>query len=128
MKTNTLRMLSNVWNGSAYNAADAAHKARFHRVAAKRLREVATLLGLHVGQYDVRSNKAGVAVSGEVTLHTDLVYVQVAYFAFDRSPRILYRTCKGRRDYTGGANNYLPGYVLDSPAEMTEAIEKLLRP
>ena len=126
MKVDSLRMLANVWNGSAYNAQDAAYKAKFHRIAAKRLRETATLLGLQPGQYEVRSNKAGIAVSGEVTLHTDRIYVQTAYFSFDKSPRILYRTCKGRQDYCGGANHYVPGYVLDTPREMAETIEKLL--
>jgi len=57
---------------------------------------------------DIRFNPGGPAVSGEVTLHTDHVYVQFSGdFHNDPSLGVMVRTCKGRKDYSGGANNWV---------------------
>jgi hypothetical protein len=99
------------WNGSAYNVADHSAKLVFHRAGMAQLRALAKALGLAPGTYDVRSNKAGMAVSGEVTLHGERVYIQLSHGGF--SPGIMYRTCDGRRDYSGGRNNFAPLSALD---------------
>jgi hypothetical protein len=57
----------------AYNPE---HKALFHRRGEALLVQIAQDLGYHQDQYDLRSNPAGIAVSGEITLHTDDLYVQ----------------------------------------------------
>ena len=88
-------------------------KRRFHATARARLRELAAELGLPAGSFDLRSNKGGAAVSGEITLHHDGVYVQVSQPATRADTGILIRTCRGRRDYTGGANNFAPLALLD---------------
>ena len=44
---------------------------------------------------------AGTAVSGEITLHGDHLYVQVSQSALGSHSGILFRTCKGRKDYVG---------------------------
>ena len=85
-------------------------KARFHKDTARLLRRVATELGLSKGEYDLRSNKGGVAVLGEVTLHSDALYLQVGC-SFGE-PVVLYRSCAGRKDYHGGANRYVPFELL----------------
>jgi hypothetical protein len=64
-------------NVSAYTDAGAESKRILHLQAARFLRELAAHIGLPRGSYDVRSNKGGVAVSGEITLHGEHVYVQV---------------------------------------------------
>lgn len=69
------------------------------------LKKVADLLGLQKGEYDLRWNPGGVAVWGETTLHTDKVYVQYQEHC---DLGLLIRTCKGRKDYTGGVNRWLP--------------------
>ena len=57
--------------------------------------------GLTRDGYDLRTTKAGVAVSGEITLHGDRLYVQVSQPATGHDSRILFRTCEGREARTG---------------------------
>ena len=64
----------------------------------------------------MRSNRGGVAVSGEVTLHGQNLYVQICQPATGHDSGILIRTCEGRKDYTGGANNFAPLSLLDNLA------------
>lgn len=89
---------------------DAAQKRLFHSTARARLRRLAAELGLPPGSYDLRSNQGGIAVSGEITLHHEQVYVQVSQGC---GLGVLIRTCRGRRDYTGGPNNWAPFDLLD---------------
>lgn len=78
-------------------------KAKFHRGAAKVLRTLLPLLGLKKGEYDLRHNMGGIAVSGEITLHTDKLYIQLSQSAAGIDG-FMWRSCKGRKDYTGGRN------------------------
>lgn len=87
-------------------AYDAAAKRLFYSRARSQLRRLATALGLAPGSYDLRSNPAGIAVSGEITLHTDCLYVQASQSVMGNANGILFRTCKGRKDYVGGPNNF----------------------
>lgn len=66
---------------------DEQQKRRFHTMARSRLRRLAAELNLLPGSYDLQSNKAGVAVSGEVTLHHGCVYPGQPVRAFLRSRR-----------------------------------------
>ena len=79
-----------------------------------KLRKVAHELGLAKGQYDLRFNPGGIAVWGEVTLHTDSLYIQASYGC---DLGVLVRTCKGRKDYTGGMNHWFPFSMLTCPTE-----------
>ncbi len=81
--------------------------------ARARLRQLAAALKLPPGSFDLRSNLAGIAVSGEVTLHHDAVYVQVSQSCMGVGMGVLFRACRGRRDYTGGRNHWLPLAALD---------------
>ncbi|MBA3448357.1 MAG: hypothetical protein H0T56_12260 [Pseudaminobacter sp.] len=92
---------------------DGEQKKRFHLAARARLRKLATELRLPSGTYIIRSNRGGIAVSGEITLHHGRAYVQVSQFALTSGHGILIRTCKGRRDYTGGPNNFVALTLLD---------------
>lgn len=83
-------------------------KNAFHREAKKVLKELASELGLSSTDYDLRSNKGGIAVSGEVTLHTETIYVQISQSVMGERGQVLYRTCKHRRDFSGGTNNFVP--------------------
>lgn len=91
-------------------------KPSFHRIAKRQLRLLATALGLPRGHYDLRSNPAGPAIMGEITLHTENLYVQVG----DRD--ILIRSCTSRKDYTGGPNGFLPLGILDSIPDLVTAL------
>ena len=103
------------WNRSC--SYDEQHKKRFHTTARSRLKKLTAELGLPSDSYDLRSNKAGIAVSGEITLHHDRAYIQVGQFGLSSGHGILIRTCKGRKDYTGGPNHFVAlGLLDDVPA------------
>ena len=79
-------------------------KEVFHQCGKALLARIAGDLGYGKGRYDLRSNKGGIAVSGEITLHTDDLYIQFAQRFGGATQDILYRECKDRRDFTGGRN------------------------
>jgi len=81
-------------------------KASFHSEGRAVLRKLAKQLGLTAGTYDIRSNRGGIAVSGEVTLHGEGLYVQFAQSCCGNDG-FMWRTCEGRKDYTGGRNHWM---------------------
>jgi hypothetical protein len=108
-------------------ACDAAAKLLFHSRARSQLRRVATALGLQPGDYDLRSNQGGIAVSGEITLHTDHIYVQASQSAMGHHSGVLFRNCKGRKDYSGGPNNFASLDLLNRPDELAHWIREVCR-
>jgi hypothetical protein len=108
-------------------AYDIAAKRLFHSRARSLLRRVATALGLRPGDYDLRSNQGGIAVSGEITLHGDHLYVQVSQSAMGHHSGVLFRTCKGRKDYSGGLNNFASLDLLNRPDELAHWIREVCR-
>src|ERR1700732_5083741 len=107
-------------------AYDPEVKQRFHTAARARLRRLATTLGFPLGSFDLCSNLGGIAVSGEITLHHDDVYVQVCQPAIGADSGILIRTCQGRRDYTGGRNHFAPLRLLDDEAALAAQVRAVL--
>lgn len=99
-------------------AYDADQKRAFHVQARRQMTKLAIALGLSPGGYDLRSNKGGIAVSGEVTLHADHLYVQVSQPATGYDTGIMFRSCRGRRDYVGGPNNFASLDLLNDPSEL----------
>jgi hypothetical protein len=73
--------------------------------ARRLLLALAAVLGFAPCAFDLRSNEGGIAVSGEVTLHADRLYVQTSQPATGNDTGILFRRCEGRRDDVGGVNN-----------------------
>src|SRR5262249_6523585 len=69
------------------------------------------------------SNEAGIAVSGEITLHADRLYVQVSQSAMGYDSGILFRSCRDRRDYVGGMNNFASLDLLRRPGELARRIK-----
>ncbi len=104
-----------------YSEEGNTHKERYHSIARKFLRKVAEeCLGLTKGQYDLRTNKAGPAVLGDTILHTDKVYVSMGGLCGD----VLIRSCKSRKDYTGGTNHSLQ---IENLHLQEEAFIRILR-
>lgn len=105
---------------------DANQKEAFHRSARKAMKILAQELGLEAGSFDIRSNKGGIAVSGEVTLHADAIYIQASQPAFGSIVRgLLIRSCQGRKDYTGGPNNFASLKALDDPKSLVPMILRI---
>jgi hypothetical protein len=99
-------------------------KREFHLCARRQLRRLADVLGFAPGAYDLRSNQRGIAVSGEVTLHADHLYVRACQPATGHDSGVLYRTCQGRKDYTGGRNNFASLDLLNDPEHLARLIRK----
>ena len=101
-------------------------KRRFHAAALARLRKLAVTLGFAPSSYDLRSNPGGIAVSGEITLHHERVYIQVDQCAMGFDSSILIRTCRGRRDYTGGRNHFASLSLLDDIPALARRVEAVI--
>lgn len=97
----------------SWSAFHEVEKFEMHKGGKKAMKALAVALGLKVGEFDVRSNLAGPAVSGEVTLHSDHWYVQLS--AGWKSAEVLFRLCNGRKDYRGFQNNHAPVEALETP-------------
>ena len=101
-------------------------KAMFHRRARSALKSVVNYLGLSPDQYALRSNRGGVAVSGEVVLHADSFYIQVSQSTMGRGADVLYRRCQGRRDFHGMANNYCSAALLENTRAFSQRLSQLV--
>lgn len=108
-------------------AYDDGAKRLFHYHARRQLRLLADALGLAPGAYDLRNNNGGIAVSGEITLHADHLYVQACQPATGHDSGVLFRSCEGRKDYTGGRNNFASLDLLNDPGQLARTIRKACR-
>lgn len=96
---------------------DADAKRRFHSQGDAVLRRLAQELGYGKGDFDLRHNQGGIAVSGEITLHSDTLYVEISQTALGPEMGFMWRTVRNRKDYTGGQNQWSAWYTLnDLPA------------
>ena len=94
-------------------------KERWHRLGRRVAKALAERLN---GQFDVRFNRGGIAVSGETTLHGEWLYLQFAVSCLGPSQGFMYRSCEGRRDYTGGPNRWMQ---WDELLDLDKAAAKL---
>jgi hypothetical protein len=121
LKRNAARLLATAKR--AETGAVSASKVEFHAIGQYVLRGILSHLGV---EGEVRSCGGGPAVLGEVVLHADAVYVQLCVTGFGDGPSFLYRTCRGRNDYVGGANRWWPYERLaQDPTEFVEVLKSL---
>ena len=104
---------------------DDVAKATFHRVGRNVMRLLAKELWLAPKEFDVRSCLGGIAVSGEVILHADWIYVDLSQSCIGPGATVMYRTCQGRADYTGGRNNFTSVERLLNIPEFATTLNKL---
>ena len=107
-------------------AYDPLAKQQFHSDARKALRRIADALGLAEDSYDVRSNRGGIAVSGEITLHGEEVYVQVSLGCMGPGREIMFRRVAGRRDYCGDRNHWGAIRELMTPDRFADRLRREL--
>jgi hypothetical protein len=105
---------------------DERRKKSFHRAARKQLKALAEYCGWPPSAYDLRSIMAGIAVSGESTLHHEQVYISVSQVRFGGDCGILIRSCKGRKDYSGGTNHFARLDLLDDIPQLAEQVIRLV--
>lgn len=101
---------------SQYTDAGDKNKAHLHTKGKTFLKSLAKALALKDGSYDIRSNRGGIAVSGEVTLHSDDIYIQISESFSSPGLQILFRTCSSRKDYCGNQNHFIKLESLREPA------------
>lgn len=107
---------------------DPSRKSAFHRAAKTQLKALARHFGWPDGAYDLRSNLAGIAVSGEITLHHDHIYISVSQCRLGAGTGILIRSCKGQKDFAGGRNTYAPLELLDDVRAFAQRILAFIPP
>lgn len=98
-------------------------KAEFKNAARANLKRLAAAIYLLPWEYDLRWNRGGIAVSGEVTLHSDNIYVQLSQGSLSGFCGYA-RSVKSRKDYTGGNNNWLR---VEEFSDMHTLAQKILR-
>ncbi len=110
---------------SANPTRDYHAKEIFHQDGKTFLRAVAKALGLQPTEFDLRSNKGGPAVSGEITLHTDRLYLQLSHSCMAPGAQVMFRTCDSRKDYTGHVNNFVQLAGLKDPLDQQIWLKQL---
>lgn len=112
------------YRGVAY---DEAAKRLFHSEGRAALRRLADALGLADESYDIRSNKAGAAVSGEVTLHGEELWVQLSLGIYGPGREICFRKVRGRSDHLGDRNHWASVRELMQPDQFAARLRRELR-
>ena len=105
-------------------AYDPEAKRTFHAEAKRALREFARHIGLAPDEFDLRSNPAGAAVSGEITFHSDTLYIQIALSSMGQGREILFRRCNGRSDYCGHRNAFCDIAAITDHARFAALIRR----
>jgi len=111
------------YRGVAY---DEAAKRTFHSEGRIAMRRVAEALGLVADAYDIRSNKGGPAVSGEITLHGEEVWVQLSLGCFGPGKEVIFRRVAGMRDYCGDRNHWASVNELLAPDSFAARLQREL--
>lgn len=106
---------------------DADAKATFHAEGRKAIKRLAAALGLARGNHQVRSCQGGIAVAGEIILHSDQIYVQLSIGLMGRGHDVMFRRVEGRNDYTGGPNHWASIDELLDPDTLATRIRHELR-
>jgi hypothetical protein len=77
--------------------------------------------------FDIRSNKAGPAVSGEITLHADMLWVQFSLGPFGPDREVCFRKVRDRQDHIGERNYWASVRELVEPDRFAERIRHHLK-
>lgn len=107
-------------------AHDEAAKRVFHAEGRRALQRLADALGLG-GDHEVRSNRGGPAVSGEVTLHGAELWVQLSLGALGPENAVVFRRVAGRHDHLGDRNRWASVAELLAPDRFAARIRRELR-
>ena len=98
-------------------------KAQFKKSGMHLMKRLAVLVG--GTEKDVRYNAGGSAVSGDITLHTECIYVSMNLDS-SSSFGFLVRTCNGKKDYTGDRNNWFQFDTLNYMSNLADMINRMI--
>lgn len=105
-------LIALAYRGVAY---DADAKRQFHADGRRAMRRLAEALSLPDGSFDVRSNRGGIAVSGEIVLHGEEAWVELSLGCMGQGREVMFRRVRGRTDYIGDRNRFASVRELLSP-------------
>lgn len=105
-------------------AYDERAKKLFHSDGRKALRALGDALGLAEDSYGIASQRGGVAVSGEVTLHGDHLYVQLSLGCMGAGREVMFRKVAGRKDFVGERNHWASVHDLVQPNRLAARIRR----
>lgn len=108
-----------------YSDLGSVNKGQLHGKGRVFLKNLAQALGMQPGDYDLSSNRGGIAVSGEVTLHSDDLYVQISDTMSGRGLQVMFRSCKSRRDYCGHQNNFASLDSFREPGSQSRVLKSM---
>src|SRR3546814_2709641 len=109
-----------------YTSLCLSAKRLLHTEGRAALQVLAKALALGSGSFDVRSNKAGPAVSGEVTLHAEMLWAQLSLGPFGPGREICFRRVQSRGDHIGEGNYWGSMSALLAPDRFAERIRREL--
>ena len=104
---------------------DEQAKKLFHSDGRKALKRLAEALCLADDSYDLRSNKGGIAVSGEIILHGEEIYVQLG-LGIGTGREVMFRRVAGRKDFCGDRNHWAAVGELLEPDRFSARIRREL--
>lgn len=108
----------------AYSDAGEARKLAFHKEGKAFLKKLDAELNPNKEDgVSIRSNMGGIAVSGEVTMHSDHLYVQLSQSCMGPGVQMMFRSCDSQKDYSGHNNNFTSMNVFADE----ESQERVLR-
>lgn len=103
---------------------DSDAKAVFHKEGRKAMTRLAKALGLQRGQFEVRSNMAGIACSGEIYVHSADLYIQFDLGCMGPGREVMFRSCNGLTEHVGGRNHFASVSELLAPARLADRIRR----
>lgn len=121
-QTDLIRFV-NLSSGSSYNEE---RKEEYRKLGKRILTAIVSMVGLKKGEFTISWNPGGIACSGDHTLHTDRFYL--ALHDNCGTGWFYWRTCNGRKDYSGGPNQIyhwttLTAYGLDVLAATLKKVQ-----
>jgi len=96
-----------------------------HRDASRFLRRIASDLHLSDADVTLRLHKDSAKVAGSISLHSDSLCVLVANAKHRPGISIVYRSCRGRDDHSGGSDNFVSLAQIASDAGYRNFISNL---
>ena len=105
---------------------DSVRKHALHAEAVRLLRQLGKALSLPRTEFEVRWNEGEIAVSGEASLYTDRVWVQVCQSVY-RLGDVMFRATTERGSCGHGQNHWARATQLADPVNLAEHIACTLR-
>ena len=105
-----------------YTERESEIKARWLRIGGEILAELAGMVGYAPGEFDIRVNPGGPAVSGNVYMQTDRIFVALGQTVLGTDMGFMWRTCRNREDSEGLDNRWMPWETLAIPEKVAAAM------